>query len=199
MSALLSSPLFEFVPPTNIQTLFSRFEPIICPEGTSVITQGEPGGCFYVIQSGEARVERVLVGRLTPLAKLGPGDTFGQDALVSEQPRNATVTMTSSGVVMRLSAADFQSLLMTPIIETVKLDEIQGEQTVCIVDVRTTDEFLKDAIPGSQSLPLDRLRASLDNLDRDAIHVMTSKKDKRAALGAYILNEHGLTAYVLDH
>lgn len=58
MSTLLSSPLFEFIPPSNIQTLFSKFEEVKYTSGDVVITQGEKGDYFYVIQAGKAKVER---------------------------------------------------------------------------------------------------------------------------------------------
>ena len=123
MSTLLSSPLFEFIPPANIQTLFSKFEEMKFKSGDSVIRQGEPGDYFYVIQAGRAKVERSAGEKTVVLAELKPGDNFGQDALVSDTPRNATVTMLTNGTLMRLSEPDFQSLLMNPVIETVTMDE----------------------------------------------------------------------------
>ena len=125
MSTLLSSPLFEFIPPANIQTLFSKFEEVTCEAGEVVITQGEKGDYFYVIQAGRAKVERTAGGKTAVLAELKPGDNFGQDALVSDTPRNATVTMMGKGTLMRLSEPDFQSLLMNPVIETVTMEEAQ--------------------------------------------------------------------------
>lgn len=125
MSTLLSSPLFEFIPPSNIQTLFSKFEEVKYTSGDVVITQGEKGDYFYVIQAGKAKVERTAGEKSAVLAELKAGDNFGQDALVSDTPRNATVTMTSSGTLMRLAEPDFQALLMSPVIETVTMDEVQ--------------------------------------------------------------------------
>ena len=63
MSVLLSSPLFDFIPPTNIQTLFARFEKTHYATGDVVISQGDEGNYFYVIQSGRARVERTDGGK----------------------------------------------------------------------------------------------------------------------------------------
>ena len=125
MSTLLSSPLFEFIPPANIQTLFTKFEETQYKKDDVVITQGEQGDFFYVIQSGRAKVERSSGEKTVVLAELKPGDNFGQDALVSDVPRNATVTMLSNGMLMRLSAEDFESLLMRPVIETVTMEEAQ--------------------------------------------------------------------------
>jgi CRP-like cAMP-binding protein len=60
MSTLLSSPLFEFIPPTNIQTLFSKSEEQKYDVGDVVIMQGEPGDYSYAIESGIVKVERTV-------------------------------------------------------------------------------------------------------------------------------------------
>lgn len=202
MSTLLSSPLFEFVPPSNIQTLFSRFEEVKCEAGEVVITQGEQGDYFYVIQAGRAKVERTAGEKKAVLAELKPGDNFGQDALVSDTPRNATVTMTSNGTLMRLSAPDFQSLIMSPVIETVNMEEAQemirqGDPRTYIVDVRTPSEYEADKITGSINIPLLLLRKNLRKLKDDAVYLCMSDDGKRAQLGAYQMNEEGYSAYVL--
>ena len=203
MSTLLSSPLFEFIPPANIQTLFSKFEEIRYKSGDVVITQGETGDYFYVIQAGRAKVERSAGGKTAVLAELKAGDNFGQDALVSDTPRNATVTMTSSGTLMRLSEPDFQSLLMNPVIETVTLDEVkemveQGDPKTYILDVRTPKEVESDKIPGSLNVPLQLLRKNMKKLKEEAVYIVACDGGRRSALGAYQLNEEGFTAYVLD-
>lgn len=202
MSTLLSSPLFEFIPPNNIQTLFSKFEETKYALGDLVITQGEKGDYFYVIQAGRAKVERSAGDKTVVLAELKPGDNFGQDALVCDTPRNATVTMTSAGTLMRLSEPDFQSLLMSPVIESVTTEEVQemvqqGDPKTYIIDVRTPKEVEDDKIPGALNVPLLLLRKNLGKLKEDAIYVTVCDGGKRCELGAYQLNEEGYTAYVL--
>lgn len=203
MSTLLSSPLFEFIPPANIQTLFSKFEEMKFKSGDSVIRQGEPGDYFYVIQAGRAKVERSAGEKTVVLAELKSGDNFGQDALVSDTPRNATVTMLTNGTLMRLSEPDFQSLLMSPVIETVTMDEAremiaQGDPKTYIIDVRTPKEVEADKIPGSLNVPLLLLRKNLSKLKEDAVYCVICDGGKRSALGAYQLNEEGYSAYVLQ-
>lgn len=202
MSALVSSPLFEFIPPTNIQKLFDKFEAVQVKTGTAVITQGDKGDFFYVIQSGKAKVERRSGNKTVVLAKLHAGDNFGEDALVSNIPRNATVTMTTNGKIMRLSGPDFESLLMKPVIETLSMEETmemikQRNPKTYIIDVRSAREVEADKITHSLNVPLLLLRKNVPRLSKEAIYVMADEGGKRAELGAYILNEKGLTAYVL--
>ncbi len=65
-----------------------------------------------------------MVTRETPLnkediilAELVVGDTFGEESLISEEKRNATITMQTDGILMRLGKKDFQALLIEPILE----------------------------------------------------------------------------------
>lgn len=202
MSNLLSSPLFEFIPPTNTQTLFSKFEAISYDAGDIVISENEPGESFYVIQTGRVKVERGSGKNLTLLAELKAGDNFGQDALVSNDPRNATITMITSGILMRLDGPDFESLLMKPVIEGVTLEEAQemvenGDPKTFFLDVRTKNEGSAEKIAGSINIPLSMLRKNLPQLDVEALYVTISEGGKRAELAAYLLNENGFTAYVL--
>ncbi len=203
MSVLLSSPLFDFIPPTNIQTLFARFEKTHYASGDVVISQGDEGNYFYVLESGRARVERSDGRNTTALTDLKPGDNFGQDALISNLPRNATVTMLSGGTLMHLSKVHFESLLMRPVIETLSMEETlemvrQDEPRTCIIDVRNSGEVKTEGNPGSLNIPLLLLRSHLARLDTSVIYVMTDDGGKRAELGAWILNEKGYSAYVLD-
>lgn len=202
MSTLLSSPLFEFIPPSNIQTLFSEFEETTYSKGDIVITQGDGGDYFYVIQKGRVKLERSVGDKTLDIKELKAGEYFGQDALVSDFPRNATVTMTSDGILMRLSDPDFQSLLLNPVIENVGMEEVQemikqGDPMTYIIDVRSPGEAEDDKIPGSMNIPLPLLRDNLSKLKNDAVYVMVCDGGKRSDLGAYQLNEEGYSAYVL--
>jgi CRP-like cAMP-binding protein/rhodanese-related sulfurtransferase len=202
MSTLLSSPLFEFIPPANIQTLFGKFEELDYDSGDVVIKQGAPGDFFYVIQSGRVKVERTTNGKTSMLAELKAGDNFGQDALVSEEPRNATVTMTTNGKIMRLSDPDFESLLMHPVIESVSMEDVKemigaGSPKTYILDVRNPNEFEDNKIAGAVNVPLLLLRKNLRKLKENAIYITACDGGKRSQLAAYTLIEKGFTAYVL--
>lgn len=75
--------------------------------GEEVVTEGKVGHEFYVVVSGQAEVTRS--GR--SIATLGPGDYFGELALLDPQPRSATVTMLSDGAVLEVSQREFWQLL----------------------------------------------------------------------------------------
>ncbi|HTB28219.1 MAG TPA: cyclic nucleotide-binding domain-containing protein, partial [Steroidobacteraceae bacterium] len=99
MTTLLQTKAFHRIPPANIQAIFMRMQRINYRERDVVIKQGTEGDYFYVVVAGKC-----VVTRETPLnkegiklAELGPGDSFGEEALIAEAKRNATVTMSTDG------------------------------------------------------------------------------------------------------
>jgi cAMP-dependent protein kinase regulator len=83
----------------------AEFRPL--DPGSVILSQGGPGDEFFVLGSGEAAVERDGVA----VARLEPGDFFGELALFDDAPRNATVTADSGVTVLALSRDSFRTLL----------------------------------------------------------------------------------------
>lgn len=201
MDALLASGLFARVPPTKLHELFLKFRPRTVQLGEQVVREGEAGDVFYVIKHGKAMVTRGDRGQHT-LAGLGAGRFFGEDALISDQPRNATVTMTSDGELMCLDKADFQLIVQSSVIRRLSEDELEtrlleGERACVLIDVRLDMEARHDRIPGARNIPLPDLRTRVGELQPDFLYVLCAE-GRRSELGAYILSEAGLDAYVLD-
>lgn len=201
MSRMLQSSIFFQVPPANIQELFKRMQPASLSAGEKVIRQGEPGDYYYVINKG-----RVVVTRTAPngtevrLAELGPGEGFGEEALISDAPRNASITMLTDGVLMRLSKADFDELLKGPVLHEVDLEEggrLVTEEGAVWLDVRLEAEHENQAIPGSLNIPLCLLRLRSRELDPDTRYVVYCDSGQRSAAAAYLLSESGFEVCVL--
>jgi CRP-like cAMP-binding protein len=93
------APLTEF----SLERAARALTPATASAGTDVVVQGDRGDRFYVIVAGDAVVERDG----TELARLGPGDYFGEIALLRNVPRTATVTAAGGLDLLALSRRDF--------------------------------------------------------------------------------------------
>ena len=91
VALLRNVPMLQTLPLPSIEQLARGLDPVAVPAGTSVFTQGEVGDRYYVIESGEAEV--VGDGRL--VATLGPGEGFGEIALLRRTRRTASVVAAS--------------------------------------------------------------------------------------------------------
>lgn len=202
MFDLLRNPAFSRVPPANLHALFTRFHPLPVTAGQVVIRQDDPvGDHYYLIREGQAQVSRRNdAGQVVVLARLGPGDGFGEEALIAHAARRATVTMLSDGLVMCLSADDFDTLLKEPLVHQVSVAEamalLQGGNAD-LVDVRVADEFKLGNIRGSFNLPLCTLRLKSGALDKQRLHILLSDTERRSSIAAFILAQRGLDVRVL--
>jgi CRP-like cAMP-binding protein len=201
MTMLLQTKAFHKIPPANIQAIFMRMQQINYKSGDVVLKQGAEGDYFYVLTRGKC-----LVTRETPLnkdgiklAELSVGDTFGEEALISDAKRNATVTMQTDGAVMRLGKEDFNRLLNEPMLDWV--DQAAAEKIVQAggkwLDVRLPSEFENHHQPGAINIPLYFIRLKINTLNPDIKYVLCCDTGRRSSAGAYILSERGFQAYVL--
>lgn len=202
MEALLASDLFATIPPANIQQLFVRFQEREVKLGEVVIREGEAGDSFYVIKEGRALVTRGHGPNQQTLAALKNGDSFGEDALIGDEPRNATVTMTTDGVLMALDKENFIKLLKEPVIQSITEDEYEkmndeADEGVVLLDVRLPQEFRHDHLPHARNIPLTELRREIRDLEKVFTYVVTCDGGRRCEIGAYLLNEAGLRAVTL--
>jgi len=201
MTTLLQTQAFQRIPPANIQAIFMRMQRATYRANETIIQQGAEGDFFYAIVSGKC-----LVTRETPmnrsglkLAELGVGDTFGEEALISEAKRNATVTMLTDGVLMRLNKQDFRALMNEPLVQW--LGYPQAKELVAKgakwLDVRLPSEHQNLAIEGSLNIPLYFIRLKISTLNRQTKYITYCDTGRRSSAAAFILMERGFDAYVL--
>jgi putative peptide zinc metalloprotease protein len=112
--------LFRDLAPAELDVLLSRFVPLEVAEGEVIIRQGESGERFYVVRTGAVEVDRDA----RVLAQLGPGDAFGEIALLLDVPRTATVTATEATTLLALEARDFRDLLASYLGRAVELERL---------------------------------------------------------------------------
>jgi CRP-like cAMP-binding protein len=202
MTVLLQTKAFHRIPPANLQAIFMRMERVSYKASEVVIKQGDEGDYFYAITSGRCAVTRETPLNLEGirLAELGPGDTFGEEALISDSKRNATVRMLTEGSLMRLKKADFDTLLNEPMLQWLNYEEaaglVEGELAKWL-DVRLPSEFESFHLPGAVNIPLYFIRLKLKQLDPNVRYIGVCDTGRRSSAAVYILNERGFDAVAL--
>lgn len=186
---------FKSMPPANIKTLLQRMETVNVEPGEKIIQQGEPGDYYYVLTEGEA-----LVTRTVELATLGAGSSFGEEALLSGSKRNASVTMTTPGQLMRLAKKDFDELLKEPLLDRVPADEarVRVAKGAIWLDVRHAMEYHHSRLPKAINIPLHELRMRIKELDKSKQYICYCGTGRRSSAAAFLLVQNGFKASVLN-
>ena len=186
---------FKSMPPANIKQLLGRMESVPVYKGDTIVTQGEVGDYYYVLTEGEAKVTRTV-----ELATLEPGRSFGEEALLSGSKRNASVTMLTDGVVMRLSMTDFNELLKEPLLARVSPDEarLRVAKGAQWLDVRHAKEYHHSHLPKAINIPLHELRLRMDELDKNIPYICYCGTGRRSSAAAFLLVQKGFQACVLN-
>jgi len=197
MTALLQSHALQRIPPGNIGQLFAAFRPVEYGEGEVIIRQGDSGDCYYIVAQGECEIlQHDDIGlNEREVARVGVGRGFGEEALVSGNPRNATVRAVAPVVLMRLAKADFERLLRDPLLKEIHPESIPADAV--LLDVRLPDEFHNGRLPDALNVPLPQLRDLAGGLDGSRIYVVYCDTGRRSASATYLLCERGFDARLL--
>lgn len=195
MLTLLRSNLFYKVPPINIRQILDKFTACYFSTGDMVLRQGEVGDCCYFIKEGRAGVYQAADEKSLPalVNELSVGCFFGEDALVNETVRNASIEMHTNGVLMKLDKRDFYLLLRQPKVEAMSLALAQAavDEGAQWIDVRTQEEFDQSHIPGSLHMPLDILQLKARLLDKTKHYILYCSSGRRSDVAVYLLGLEG--------
>jgi len=202
MSRMLQSDAFARLPPSEIQRLIQSLEPVTYNAGDKVIRQGDEGDYFYIIREGSCSVTRLASGKGwdVPLAELKAGESFGEDALVSDARRNATVTMLTDGWLMRLSKHYFLDILKKQLVHYVDYDTALAAVTAgdSWLDVRLPEEYENNALANSMNIPLASIRNSYSKLVKGKKYIVYCDTGRRSAAAAFLLGQRGFDVSVLE-
>jgi rhodanese-related sulfurtransferase len=195
----LRAGVFAQLPPARIDELLRRFERVPVARGDVVIREGDEGDYYYVIESGRFQVARLVGGADVVLAELKAGEAFGEEALVSEAKRNATVTALTDGQLLRLNRAHFNELLREPLLRRIGFEEASAKvrRGALWLDVRYPSEYQYDKLPGAINVPLAEVRNMFAVLDRTKEYVAYCQSGRRSAAAAFLFAQRGFKVWLL--
>ena len=191
---------FSQLPSAHIDELLRRFKRVEARKGEVIIREGAEGDYYYLLESGRCQVERMVGGVCMTLAELKSGDTFGEEALVSEAKRNATVTMKTDGTLLRLSKQDFNALLREPLLRGINMEQARQKVSDAAqwIDVRYMSEYQYDRLPGAINIPLSEIRNAFGALDMDKEYIVYCQSGRRSSAAAFLLAQRGYHVYLLQ-
>jgi CRP-like cAMP-binding protein len=108
---LRAVPLLSEATPRQLDLLAVKLAVQPFQRGDVLMRQGDLGDAFYIVREGKVEVMAKDTGRSRRLSVLGPGEYFGEIALLRDQPRMATVRAMTQGSAWRLERQDFRDLL----------------------------------------------------------------------------------------
>lgn len=159
MSTLLKSPIFQRLPAMNLQQVIMSLQEIKLNKGEVLFRQGDIGDYYYLVREGRCTLSRKATERAKEiiLTELGENETFGEDALLSGEPRSMTITAATDMVLSRIDKERFIKLIKTPALKYItypKLLEEQAKDTApLILDIRPVNKYNETHIEGSRNLP----------------------------------------------
>ena len=135
------------------------------------------------------------------LAELKAGDVFGEEALISNTLRNATVEMKSNGVLLRLNKIAFLELMQEPLLHKITYQAAKEKvaQGAVWMDVRHPPEYRHDKLPNAINVPLNDVRHAVNSLDKSKEYVAYCQSGRRSAAAAFLLVQAGYQVDVLEN
>jgi rhodanese-related sulfurtransferase len=201
MTALLRSPIFQRLPPANLQKILMGLEAVYFQKGETILEQGGTGDYYYLIKNGQCLLTRKPSpnAKEIKLAKLANGDTFGEDALLSGATRNVTITALTDIVLLRLDKNQFVSLIKEPslkFVDYVGMQEAVSRGAV-LLDVRSQDDYEDQHLDGSINLPFFSLRMQLKTLSHERPVVVVCQDGRTSEAAAFLLLRNKIEATIL--
>lgn len=132
-SCLANSPLFAQLDPQTLVAVFAAIECQRLSRGQTLFRQGDPGDAFYILVSG-----RLTIMKDTVIGELLPGDSFAELALISNQPRAATIIAARDCELARLPKQQFQQILQRHPAIAVELIKLLGQRLNAQQQTKTT-------------------------------------------------------------
>lgn len=194
------SELFKELPQENLEEMLRRMETVSVAKGDVIIKQGDEGDFYYLLVEGTAQVLRKGDGdnEAKVVAELDEPKGFGEEALISNAKRNATIVMKTDGVVMRFSKDAFNDYVKEPTLDWFSAAQAQKEigQGAKWLDVRDSEDA-QSHLPGAVEIPIDEIRKRASELNRGVLYICYCDNGRMSSSAAFVLKQMGYKTGVL--
>jgi signal-transduction protein with cAMP-binding, CBS, and nucleotidyltransferase domain len=195
-NVFFQSPLAANLCNAAIHRLMSQLSDMPVKANQKIFEARSTGDYFYLLKQGRAQVHTERHGPFGgKIFDLNPGDYFGDEALVAGTPRNASVVMSTEGVLGRLDINAFDSIVKEQLVPPFVPPKNANDSEIKIIDVRFAAEYKQGHEAGSTNLPISHLRKKLTSLENSYLYVLAPANDKRSELATYLMRQAGFNAF----
>ncbi len=192
---------FALLEPEKMLALTDKLTEKKYAAGENIIIQGDQGELYYIIKSGRVAVlvKKKIEREVRQVAVLGYGESFGEEALIRDQRRNATVQAMEETTVLALNKTDFDHILKESFLDFIfpeDIDDIPEDKKdqYVLLDARIPPEYEEEHIAGAVNIPLEILRQKYPELDPSKEYYTYCTNDSRGMAAAFLLRSHGFKA-----
>lgn len=186
-------------PKEVLEKIVDELMPLDVEAGEVIIRQNEKGESYYIIEDGEAEVIRTdpFSAEITVVNQIGAGDCFGEEALIQDSFRNATIRMLTPGRLQVLGRKAFEEHVQTGLVKEINADaayqQLQNANTQ-LIDCRYDMEYDDCRIANAKLIPLHELRDRIHEFNLETSYLVYCRSGKRSKAAAYLLQERNIKA-----
>jgi rhodanese-related sulfurtransferase len=198
MTAILRLPLFQSLPPSSLQKILMTLKTAHFVQGDVIIANGSAVDYFNIIQKGQCLLSRKFLDEESEL-KLGVGDSFGEEYLLTDHPARETVTALTDVSLIQLEKKHFLTQIKTPTVQFITheaMPEALRNGSV-LLDVRLPNQYEDQALDDSANIPLMSLRMRLSEIPKDKQVIVVCANGKASEAAAFLLIKNKCNAVVL--
>jgi len=193
---------FELLEPDKMYALMEKMTEKTYAPGENIIVQGEKGDNYYIIKEGRIAVLKKKKGEdeSKQVVTLGEREAFGEEALIRDDPRNATCQAIEETTVFVLNKKDFNQIVKASYLENIFPEDINIDAYLneyVVIDARIPPEYEEEHIKGAVNIPLEVLRQKYSELDPLKKYITYCTNDSRGMVAAFLLTNHGFNAQCL--
>ena len=183
---------FALLDPEKMIALSKKFLRKKCRTGEVVLKEGESGDYYYVIQNGEFAVDRGG----SEIDRLRKGQGFGEEAILRDKKRNASVRALVDSDLLALHRDDFNQILKQSFLSYTFPEDITEDERkkFVFIDARVPEEYEEEHIEGALNIPLEILRQKFAELDPGEKYITYCTHESRGMAAAFILQSQGFQA-----
>jgi len=186
----------------DVINIFGNIRLLNVDQDQTIIHQGEEGDHYYVIERGHAEVWRTdpFTDETERVAEIGPGEAFGEEAILQNGFRNATIRMMEPGRLLCLNKDAFDRIIKPKLVKQVepsRVMEMLDSDAVGLLDCRYEMEYEESRIPGARLIPLHCIREQAYKLNPNKSYIVYCRSGRRSQAAAFLLRDYGITAISL--